>query len=541
MRILTIAAAIAAGLLLLSSTPPEAQADRELRQRMGEAINLLKQNPDAVDETVSAIEALEGMLEHDMALELLKYFDECDQSFDAAMGERAAQGAKQRPLDAFKIANALLETVRSMGDPEQVVKFEEQINDHNEYSLRPRMAMIDAVARNAADSEECLELLMRIVNNPEGKSDDDMRIIALIHLGGHGSNEKAVNTILLALQDRSWRVRDAAVEACVGASSRATDRITHALINVMVEETGKLRKVIADALGEITGEDLGTDPDEWIDWYRNKQREDEGLPAKSGKGRNRGTRVFETETFSDRFVFLVDSSVSMTRKISPEVKERLKRSITSSPEDTDKRRPLDWEKINTKLDLAREELIRSLEVMDPETTTFTVITFAETTEVWKKELVPTNERNIAEVARWLRAVKGGKKTNVFGAIDEAYDLSEEIAGTDIDKRKRDNQRGRVVTGRHVDEALPDTIFIYTDGYATFGKYSGDDDAWEGKSPQEKGRLYTAIMKDMLKEVNDRNRVARITLNTVGVGERQDRHTLSALASTCNGKYTAIGK
>ncbi len=95
MRTLTVAATVVIG-LLFSFTPAEANADRELRQRIGEAMNLLKRNPDEVDETVAAIEALEGMLKHDMAIELLAFFDECDQSWDAAIGNDAVPGAGKR-------------------------------------------------------------------------------------------------------------------------------------------------------------------------------------------------------------------------------------------------------------------------------------------------------------------------------------------------------------------------------------------------------------------------------------------------------------
>ncbi len=82
-----------------------------------------------------------------------------------------------------------------------------------------------------------------------------------------------------------------------------------------------MRKTIADALEDITGVDNGTDADAWIDWYKNRKRAEDGLPPKSGRGGGRRTRVFQTDTYSDRFVFLVDTSTSMTEKIKPEVKE----------------------------------------------------------------------------------------------------------------------------------------------------------------------------------------------------------------------------
>jgi len=466
-------------------------------------------------------------------------------AWDAASGDKGApKEAKGRPKTAYKISNAMIDAIGTMADPKECAKFAANINDRETYGLRPRMAMVDALARNAAD-EECLKVLIDLAKNEKKTHDTDMRIIAVQHLGAHSASLEITNVLLQNLRDGSWRVRDAAVQALVEASDHHEDLVLIALINALALESGKMRKILADALYKITRVDNGTDPDAWIDWFTNKKREDQGLPAKTGKG-DKGTRVrvFETETFSDRYVFVIDTSISMTEKITEEEKEKLKKSITSGPGDVkDPRRPLDWSQINCKLDLAREEMIRSLEVMDPERTTFTVISFAEVVNIWKDELVPTDTKNVEEVAAWLRAIKGAKRTNVFGAMDAAYDLSERLAGVEVDKRKKpkkDDKKGPV-TGKHPDDALPDTIFLYTDGYATWGKYSGEDALWAGKSNEEKAKLYAPIMKLMVAEIAERNRFARITVNCVGVGVRQDNTTLSALARACGGKYVPIGK
>lgn len=545
MRTLTTTVAIAAALILLAYNPQTAQAN-ELRQAWGEAYNLLTRSPDTVDETVDAIQRLEGLLDHDRAVELLEYFDECDMAWDAAMGERdVPKGAKDRPKEAYKIANAILKAVRTMRDAEEVAKFEKQINDSDKYAMRARMAMMDAVGEHAGDNEDCLELLKTVAKNEDGKQDTDMRILAIHYLGDHAREMSVFSIISQTIRDGSWRIRDVSIEAMVRAADHHEDQAVLALINALANEQGKLRKTIADALKDVTGADNGTDPDAWSDWFKARKRDEQGLPPRKGEGRGTRVRVFETDSFSDRYVFLVDTSISMTERITPEEKERLKKSITNEPgEEKDPRRPLDWSKINNKLDLAREELIRSLEVMDPERTMFTVITFAQSVDVWKEELVPTDKRNIDAVAKYLRAIKGQKKTNVFGAIDAAYDLSEELAGVDTSKRKKKRRKkndDRVFTGEHPDDAIPDTIYIYTDGYATFGKYAGDDAGWQGKSPREKATLYSGIMKEMITEVEDRNRIARITLNCIGVGSPQDSHTMRALAKAGKGEYVAIGK
>jgi hypothetical protein len=547
MRKLSILGAVVCALLMAALHPVQSVADIDKREQKANWSNVMRliKDYEVVDETVTAIESMNGMLDHDMALELLKYFDECDQVWESAMGDKGApKDAKKRPVDAYKIATAALECIRTMRQADQVAKFEKQVSARDDFSLRPRMAMMDALAANASD-EDCLKVLVDLAKDEKKNADTDMRILAVLSLAALDLNQELYNVLLACLRDNSWRVRDAAVQSLVDARSFNEDQTILALINALAAETGKMRKVIADALYKITRVDNGTDPDKWIDWFKEKKREEQGLPARSGKG-DRGTRVkvFETESFSDRYVFVLDTSISMTQRITDEEKEKLKKSITSEPgQDKDPRRPLDWSKINSKLDLAREEMIRSLEVMDPERTTFTIITFAEQINVWKDELVPTDEKTIEEAAKWLRAIKGQKRTNVFGALDAAYDLSEELAGVDTAKRnkKKKSKKDGPITGRHPDDALPDTIFLYTDGYATWGKYSGDDNAWAGKSNEEKARLYAPIMVDMVKEIADRNRIARITVNCVGVGNPQDNTTLRNLARACGGSYVAIGK
>lgn len=545
MRKLTILGVMACAAMLLTFNPTDANADIDKREQKANWANVLRniKNPEMIDETVDSIKSMKGMLDHDMALELLKYFDECDRAWDAAVGDKnAPKEAKDRPTDSYKIANAILECIRGMSQPEEVAKFEKQVNEKEDFSLRPRMAMVDALAANASD-EACRGVLIALAKDEKQNMDTDMRILAFLALGAMDMTPDVYNILLQGLRHNSWRIRDAAVQALVECRSYNEDQTILAMINALAAETGKMRKVIADALKKITRVDNGTDPDKWIDWFKDKKREEQGLPPKTGKG-DRGTRVkvFETETFSDRYVFVIDTSISMTEKINEEEKEKLKRSITSEPGAVkDPRRPLDWSQIHCKLDLAREEMIRSLEVMDPERTTFTIISFAEHCRVWKEELVPTDEKHVKEAADWLRAIKGQKRTNVFGALDAAYDLSEALAGIDSGKKKKKKGKDGPITGRHPDEALPDTIFLYTDGYATWGKYSGKDNEWAGKSNEEKARLYAPIMVEMVEEIADRNRIARITVNCVGVGVRQDATTLRNLAKKCGGEYVAIGK
>lgn len=542
------ALALAAAALLLFPAVYISQVDaqdrpnrRAIGQAYGPLKGMLERDKNAVDEVVAGLKELEGKLDYLTAIDVMGYFDECDDAWDPTAAERGARG---RPIEAYKIAKAILDCVRSISFPEEALKFGENkdVSDTEKFSLRPRIAMIDAIAQHASENEACMKFLTSIARDQA--ADTDMRILAVAHLGQHSRSAEALGILTATLRDRSWRVRDASIEALVGAARHHEDVVIVALINALADESGKLRQTLRDALNRITGARLGTDADEWGDWYRKRKSDAKGLPEHKGGDRGTRVRVFETESFSDRYVFVIDTSKSMLEKVSDEEMERIKGAVTGKSDENDPRRPLDWSKINNKLDLAREEIIRSLEVMDPERTRFTVIGFAEDTQTWKEELVPTDKKHVEEVAAWLRAIKGGKQTNLFAAMNTAYDLSEKLAGVDTDRRRAQRRpRGDapVATGPHRDEALPDTIFLYTDGWATTGKYSGDDTGWARLSPEEKTKLYHSIMGYLLDEISERNRIARITVNAIGIGRPQDHATMRGIATRCGGKYVPIGR
>ncbi|MCC6574347.1 MAG: hypothetical protein IT462_11205 [Planctomycetes bacterium] len=514
---------------------------RALAKAWGPAERLLKEAKDVAAQ-VDAVKALNGLLDKDTALELLKFYEPNDKVGDPPPKGKPPAKPDTRPKDSHKVATAILRAVASMTDPDEALQFKDQVNARDTWPLRVRMSMLDAVGGCAAESTNCLNLLIDL-----GKTcpDTDMRVLSIDHLKRFAKNDVVRETVFNLLGDRSWRVRDVAIDAAVECAGIERDRFLLALINRLYHEEGKLRKNLADALQKITGENLGTSCDNWCDWWTFKYKSDKGLPPhKADKGATSARRIFETETFSNRFIFLIDSSVSMTEKISPEERERLKKSFTRGPgenkdpdREPDGRRKLDWNKITCKLDLAREELIRSLEVMDPAKTVFTIIAFSDDCKFWKEELVPTDAKNRGEAENWLRGLKGKNLTNVYGALDEAYDFCEKLAGIDP---KKSEKGGKVVTGPHPDEYIPDTIYIYTDGYATVGKYCGDKKESDKVGAEKYAPVYAEIMVNMVNEVVDRNRVCRMQINSVGVG-RQDKRTLGNLARMNKGVYVALGQ
>ncbi|MCF6228235.1 MAG: HEAT repeat domain-containing protein [Planctomycetes bacterium] len=500
------------------------------------------------DGTLDRLSKLEGLLDYKTAIEMLEYFEECDTAWGSGATNRLGRKSKgkgDRPPEAYRVGAAILETVRTMEIAKEALKFasEGELENGEDFPVRVRMAMMDAITNNV-DNEEVLKWVIEYAKDKTG--DADIRILAVSCLDEVGDEEGVFQALMMCLTDRSWRIREVAVEAMAGVADNDKDRVIVVLIDRLAQEQGRLRKTIADALSDITGQDLGTNSDVWVKWFREKKRAEQGLPPKKEKPHRGSEVIFKTETFSNRYVFVLDTSVSMTKPMKPGEKENIQESMKQ--EDDDKREPLPWDQIRSLADLAREEIIRSLSAMDPEVTKFTVVAFDEEVKVWREELADANKKNIADAANWLRSIRGGKRTDVFGALDAVYDLCEKIAGADVSKRKKKKKKKkknkREITGeKHLDDGLPDTVFMYTDGYATHGKYAGRDKEWQAKSlyRSEQAKLYAKMMNDMVVEVKDRNRIARLTINCIGVGERQDSRTMNKLSRGTGGKYRNITK
>jgi hypothetical protein len=541
-------AALCAAMALLAAMTVQAEAKidkREQAQKWAIAEKLVKDPKCDVPSQVDAVKALIGLADREIATKLAAYWAECDKSgaieYDNK-GKPKKPDGDVRPRDAYKVAMEILRVIKSVNEPEEALKFKADMFDRQKFPLRVRSAMFDSIGACASGNEDCFKLIIETAR--EGK-DTDMRVLAIVCLRPHYQKEGVFDLALGLLNDRSWRVRDVAVDLIVDCSSLNKDRAILALINRLSVEEGKLKLSLSKALTKITNEKLGTDSDAWIDWFKETKRQEQGLPPKKGDGGKgtRAKRIFDTETFSDRYIFIIDASHSMTEPITPEELEKLKKQLTRDPNDPnpDKRRPLDWTKISCKLDLAREEMIRSLEVLDPKVCTFTIIKFADDIAVWSDELRPTEPKVVEEAATWLRGLKGKKRTNISAAIDAAFDMSERLAGIDPAKLpKKDKDKGKgVVTGPHADEFIPDTIFLYTDGYATTGKFGGSTDELKAvANGKDIAVVYRAIMTDFLAEILDRNRICRITINSVGVG-KQDDWFLGNLAKQNGGSYLAL--
>ena len=285
----------------------------------------------------------------------------------------------------------------------------------------------------------------------------------------------------------SWPLRAAGVH--VLRMARVPDSVD-GLIDIL--ERSKNARVELDAyeaLVDLTGQDFGYERNQWKGWWR--QQKNRTLPALSDTRKVRGgyATFYGIPVRGSRIVFILDISGSM-RKALTSLKAR--RHIAGSGH-------LEGKKLESRLDLAREELVHTLEQLPP-TTAFNVGFFNDEVFWLHREMVPATPENVQDTAKRVRSMSAEQSTNVYEAMFQSMDAA----------------WARSRTGR---EAGPDTIFFLSDGVPSVGKITRFSHLGDA--------------------VYDKNLTRFIRINTILVGEKGHRF-LRRLARDSLGTFKDVG-
>lgn len=290
------------------------------------------------------------------------------------------------------------------------------------------------------------------------------------------SERRSLLRALLAAD--AWRVRAAAIDTAV-ALWRAD--VVPLLIQRLGVEQGRLRLDLADALAELTGKDLGPDPELWASWWKaSGEGLDLGPRPQGGRprteppssGQTRTAAFFRLPVYGRRVAFLLDCSGSMRDPVD----ERL----PGGP---------------SKFEQAREELARTLEGLDT-SVSFDVFLYRYPSEYPPRPeltralggLKPRTRARARKALAWMgrQAAKG------WGAFSDALALllEEEV----------------------------DTIFFLSDGRPSRGRFD---------------RGFRLIA-----ELERANRFRQVVVHTVLTGHaRADRAFLEDLARSTGGRFS----
>jgi|GEM_PF-5881240 len=525
--------------------PVEARGRDSNRKLKRELENILKANTTEEDK----IKAM-----HSEVNQLEAFDAESVRALIEFYAEELEELKENQKLGALELA--VLDKISGVTDKDVLKELREDLLDF-ELPLRLRARLFDAIASD--QGEDTSLFMIELTEN----ASTTIRMFAVQDLGKRLYKDAFDALIKRVRYDANHRVRKAAVEA-ITVYGRKWDELkkqtVQALIDLMVrvdvtEGGGMLVGSCADALKKLSGEDFGADPAAWAKWWRqqeNKAADDEGEDKPRRTDGAREYKAYGISTMSKKVVFVVDSSSSMLEKLSDEEKKEMQGDATTGEErnpDGSKKAEIDWTKINTKWDFAREELKRIVSNLD-EKTRFTIISYNDNMSVWEDDIQEADKKNKEKALAFIDKISVGRRTNMYDAISGAIELAEKnLNEVSDEKKKKERRRPRrgdddeededVFTGE-AEDLVPDTIYFLTDGLATAGKYRGPD-IGPRAATKEENELYFEAMKNMLAEIKERNRVAQITIHAVGIGKGQDNWTLKRLAEQNSGTYVSYGK
>ncbi|MCA8915325.1 MAG: VWA domain-containing protein [Planctomycetes bacterium] len=266
----------------------------------------------------------------------------------------------------------------------------------------------------------------------------------------------------------------------------------------------RLQDMADRVLSHLTGETCTLNDETlnfWRWWLANSP---DGADQPKPQARRTAT-LFEQPSFGDHIVFVIDVSDSMKYDVTDEGRAAIRK----------KTEHLDWTRIKSKLDLARQELIHSINQLNPGKD-------AQDSQRPRFAIVAYSDRVFTRTNGWLIADDDGCKsgvaiaekleikftTNIHDGLAQAFEIHDggnKAAHPDTDQ-------GCVLSGAH-------TIVFLTDGYAT----ANDD-----KKLVEPANILASIRR--------LNRFRKVVINTVGIGN-YDKQLMTDLATDSGGEPT----
>ncbi|MBL8843729.1 MAG: hypothetical protein JNL90_19565 [Planctomycetes bacterium] len=177
-----------------------------------------------------------------------------------------------------------------------------------------------------------------------------------------------------------------------------------------------------------------------------------------------------------RFCYVIDCSDSMLKQVAGRAREKASDTGPKKKPDSSGLPAINWDKVDTRFDLARELVLASIRQLD-ESKKFAIVLFGDGAEPMAAtpELVPASKKNVARVEAELAAMHAGPatserpdgtllgKTNLQGGLDRAFRIT--TSGLEAKADWTDLERI---------EAGADTVFLFSDGEPSWDDFDALD-------------------------------------------------------------------
>lgn len=283
----------------------------------------------------------------------------------------------------------------------------------------------------------------------------------------------------------SWEVRIAAVRALRKVRDLSSLAV---LVDAMDRETGRVKAEVRDALRDLTGMSWGYDSDTWRKWLGETGGELVAAKAE-GEAEDEGTGLhfYGIRSESDRVLFVLDVSGSMLWDLHKDDVE---------PQEGDLSR----------IKMLKQECLRAVAGL-ADGAKFNILVYAWEVKQWQSKPQVMNDKVRAEAREWVEGLQAVGATNLFGALKEGFKMA-----------------GVGASSKYYEPAV-DTIFFMSD--------VGQEGSRSGPSAGE-----IQNTDDILTFVREWNRLGKITVHAIGVGDGHDAAFMQALAEENGGRYVA---
>ena len=301
-------------------------------------------------------------------------------------------------------------------------------------------------------------------------------LLALVELRDGAAIEVARSRLLA---HENWRVRAAAVAALARVPEKES---IEPLIRALEVEQGRVREDITEALQLLTGESFAMSAPVWKQWWEANRatfvladaakRKPRRVAAWEGQGEGK-VSFYGISSVSKRVCFVLDVSLSM-------------------------REPVSGKSERTKIDVAKEQLKQAIAGLS-DGDQFAVVLFAGSATRWSNKMTAVTTAVKQKVTEWIDSkIELDQGTNIHAGLREAFTIA-----------------GMGARDAAYDSAI-DTLFFLSDGDATVG---------EIQDPLEIRRL-----------VREWNKLSRIRIHAIGVGEAPNVALLYGLAEDSGGQF-----
>jgi len=403
----------------------------------------------------------------------------------------ADHDTRRRDLDADrKLEEQLLEVIAALADGPLV----DALISESLTARKTPAALRLALARRSATRDSAQTELTKMLES--GRRLDELApALVAAAKGGHAYRDR-YDAILQHLHSDIPLVRRLAIRALVALQ---VGDVLPVLVTALDDTRENVRRELAHGLEALTGQSFGTRQEAWRAWLEKEggplvtgaqpltQQDREAQPKQPRSGSADAPKYHGLPLEGEHLVFIVDRSLSMEW------------SLTRNEQLPESGEPSRWERAIGEL----KEALRNLR----STQTFSIVTFAQTTEVYSPKLLAVTDKSIARAYEWLDNSTLGQFTNIHDALELSFTFTGRLPGDELFS------------------SAVDTIYLLTDGEPTVpsGRRGRRDDP-----------------DTILRAVRRWNLLQQVTIHVIGLGDQAPAAFLERLADENGGGFVREG-